>query len=455
MSKGSARQSSGHKSRGAKNGNPTKQQLLRLQHEWISRQIKELDRRDEVNFDRVRERLLGIPASETTVIGDALPPGEPMRVRLALRRLVLDAERHGVELVGANPDGAPQLSPTRFGKTTIDLPTWGMYFFPAGTLARAPLIVRLYKPNQHSTPRLEVHGPTTAADQATTYRRQLWEDAYTIDNPFRNTTLVAKWYQGLDFDVVDDFTEKRERVVLPESIWRTVDENVHGLFTHLDAIQRAGLASNRGVMLVGAPGTGKTAVCRVIASELAGKVTVILCSAPVAQKFLRQLYSEVAHLTPAVVLLEDLDLIVGDREEGRTNVAALAEFLNVLDGLMTEHQGVATVATTNDPRTIDKAAKRSARFDKVIAVPLPSAQARKAILGVYTKRLKFSGGLTEVVAATDGCTGADLRDLVTQAVLQFGESVKGVQLVELAREQAKTRSGRRQIGYRSSAAQAD
>jgi SpoVK/Ycf46/Vps4 family AAA+-type ATPase len=78
---------------------------------------------------------------------------------------------------------------------------------------------------------------------------------------------------------------------------------------------------------------------------------------------------------------------------------------------------VVTVATTNDPASIDAAAKRAARFDRVVDVPPPDAAGRAAILTRYLRRLPGSVDATRVAAATDGATAADLRELVTLAVL--------------------------------------
>jgi cell division protease FtsH len=295
-------------------------------------------------------------------------------------------------------------------------------------------------------PYLDVHCAAKHAELGKAYREQLVDRAYDVDNPFRGRTLVANLTTGLDFDVVHNFGGPREDVILPEGIWRELDENIRGLCDRVDVLRRADLGTNRGILLVGPPGTGKTAACRVIASELVGRVTVVLSSASVAQNWLRPLYKEVGHLSPALVLLEDLDLIVGDRDSGYTNKAALAEFLNVLDGLMTAHQGVAMIATTNDPRTIDAAAKRSARFDRVLQIPLPDVAARAKILNVYLRALKVKGNLTPVAQATKGSNGADLRELVRRAVLRYGERPTVQQLVALGEQ--LPRSTRVPAGFR-------
>jgi hypothetical protein len=422
--------------------------LLRLQYELSRRALAESDANLGSDFNRARAAHLGVPAEETVVFGDLLPPHEPMRSRLALRRLVLDAKRHEgqVRIEGTNPNSSAEWTPMKIGSVLTEIPKWASYYFAPNTIARAAIVVRVF-PQHGVQPYLDVHCQRDAADQGRAYRQQLLDKAYDVDNPFRGLTLKATWTSGLDFDVLTDFKERRADVVLPAAVWREVDENIKGLFARTSVLERVQLGTNRGLLLVGAPGTGKTAACRVIAAELAGQVTVVLCSARIAQHLLPNLYGEVAHLSPAAVILEDLDLIVGDREEGYSDKGALAEFLNVLDGLMTEHRGVATVATTNDPRTIDAAAKRSARFDRIVQVPPPNAKARARILNVYLRNLvplklrtasAWKKAIADVAADARGATGADLRELVRRAVLRHGDRFNARQFRALASDRRWT-----------------
>ena len=425
-------------------GHPSKEGLLRLQYELAKRALAESDAKRNEDFNRARAEHLGVPADSTVVFGDPLPANEPMRSRLALRRLVLDAQRFRgqVRIEGVNPNSSAEWTPVRIGMSVIELPKWASYYFGPSTIASVPMVVRVFQAHGVQ-PYLDVHCQREAGDQGKAYRQQLLDLAYDQDNPFRGLTLKATATTGIDFEVLTDFKERRADVILPATVWREIDENVTMLFERTAVLERMELGTNRGLLLVGVPGTGKTAACKVIAAEHAGRVTVVLCSAGVAQHWLRGLYAEVAHLTPAIVILEDLDLIVGDREEGFTDKRALAEFLNVLDGLMTEHRGVATIATTNDPRTIDAAAKRSARFDRIVQIPLPDASARARILTVYLRslvppKLRRSSGwnttIKSVLKATRGANGADLRELIRRAVLRHGAHFSAAQFRRLAGE---------------------
>jgi ATP-dependent 26S proteasome regulatory subunit len=267
---------------------------------------------------------------------------------------------------------------------------------------------------------LSVHSRSGDADAARAWLDGLLERSRR-DNPFRGRALeaVVAGCTGLRFRVLDLDAVGRADVVLPAAVWDEVDRNVHGLFAARARLAAAGLAENRGLLLAGPPGTGKTLLTRVLAAELPAGVTVVFCDGKAVAGTVRQLYAELEHLAPALVVMEDIDLVVADRHRGSMSTGPLVDFLLALDGAVSRHRGVVTVATTNDPAAIDAAAKRAARFDRLVEVPPPDAVGRAAILTRYLRSLPGSADIdvARVAAATDGATGADLRELVTLAVL--------------------------------------
>jgi hypothetical protein len=102
---------------------------MRLQYELARRALAESDAKENADFHRSRARHLGVVPEETVVFGDLLPVQEPMRTRLALRRLVLDAERHAghVSVEGANPGSSAEWTPIQIGDALIELPKWTSY----------------------------------------------------------------------------------------------------------------------------------------------------------------------------------------------------------------------------------------------------------------------------------------------------------------------------------------
>ncbi|SDU35278.1 AAA family ATPase [Jiangella alkaliphila] len=142
------------------------------------------------------------------------------------------------------------------------------------------------------------------------------------------------------------------------------------------------------------------------------------------------MYEELTRLSPALVVLEDLDLVIGCRRHG--NDLGLHGFLAALDGAMSRHQGVVTVATTNDPRVLDDAAVRAARFDRTVEVPLPDGAQRRAILRRNLGPLAAAVEIEAIADGSDGASGADLRELVRRSVLADGDEVTTATLERFA-----------------------
>jgi SpoVK/Ycf46/Vps4 family AAA+-type ATPase len=210
------------------------------------------------------------------------------------------------------------------------------------------------------------------------------------------------------------------------------------MFERMSTLRESGLGSNRGVLLAGPPGTGKTASCRVLAREVLGDVTAVFADSRLAYGLLSYLYKEISRFGPALLFVEDLDLVVGDREDGRPG-GALLDFLTVLDGLMTQHQDVVTVATTNDPAAVDAGVRRAARFDRIITFPMPDAEARRRILEVYLRAIPHDVDTAAIAEAADGKTGADLREYVRSAVLNATDVVDTETILRMLEDDVRPR----------------
>lgn len=348
------------------------------------------------------------------------------------------------QLIGSDAEEPPEWERLELGERSVRVPRTLAAAYPAGAVAEIPLVVAAEWVHWRSCHVLTVYGRRGDDAAAAAWLAALVRSGRERTNPFRNRVLEAKvTNHGLALRVVEGLTGDRDDLVLPPRVWVEVDRNVHGLFASLDRLRAAGLGRNRGVLLTGPPGTGKTALCRVLAAEVAGRATVVFCDAKAIAYTVRQLYEELGHLAPALVVMEDVDLVIADRSEGGGQ--ALVDFLLALDGAMSMHEGVVTVATTNAAGAIDAAAKRSSRFDVEVEVPAPDVAGRASILRRYLRELGVDIDVSAVAAATEGATGADLRELVSDAVIHLGEAERrGVDLaldtallLRLARERRR------------------
>jgi hypothetical protein len=362
--------------------------------------------------------------------------------QLVTLALAGDLEYAG-ELSGPEGNEPPSYETLELSGERVRVPRAVAAAFPPGAVAPCPLVIVLGE-DWRGDATLAVHSRTDDVDAARHYLEHLLERA-RANNPFRGKVLEASAREGfgLAFRVLDLAPVARDDVILPTRVWDDIDRNVHGLFAALDLLAVAGLPANRGLVLAGPPGTGKTLACRALAGEVGDDVTVIFCDAAAVAASVRALYRELCHLAPALVVMEDLDLVVADRHRGEGG-KPLVDFLLALDGATSNHHGVATVATTNDVGAIDAAAKRAARLDRIIHVPPPDRAGRAAILRRYLRHLDTDVDPDTVAAATDGATGADLREVVTLAVLHAATLPLTTDLLlRLARE----------AGYRPAAGQ--
>jgi hypothetical protein len=215
---------------------------------------------------------------------------------------------------------------------------------------------------------------------------------------------------------------RREDVILPDGVLDRIERQSVVFSKHADRLKAAGRSLKRGILLHGPPGTGKTLTVMYLSGQMPGR-TVILTTG-LGMGLLRPVIQMARMLVPAMVVLEDVDLIAEERGNpwGRGGTL-LYELLNELDGLHDDCD-VIFIMTTNRPEVLEPAlADRPGRVDLAVELPLPDEDGRRKLLELYGQGLVLKDiDLRPVVERTAGASPAFIKELWRRAALLAAES---------------------------------
>lgn len=315
-------------------------------------------------------------------------------------------------LGGGKGRGVPVWNIAETATADLAVPESIMVLVPAGVICDHEVVARLHQADWEAS--VEVFTTVERVVALRTAFRAWVVETTSTASPFRyGQFTVEADNKGVNLARWDAGRASRSDLLLPPQVWETVDRTIHGSLRMSEALAAAGLASSAGVLCVGPPGTGKSALARIVAGEVKDRATVLMATPWAAQRFLGPLFRLAAQLAPAVVVIDDLDLVVGSRGAGAEQ---LHGFLASMDEVMGSPEGVVVLASTNAPGSIDPAAIRASRFDAVIEMKAPRPEGRARILERYLAGFP-DVEIDRVVRATEGATGADLRDLARRAYL--------------------------------------
>jgi DNA polymerase III delta prime subunit len=273
-------------------------------------------------------------------------------------------------------------------------------------------------PGEHD-PGLEVDVAGLPVDAAQRVLAELDELRSEL-NVYRGHLLeVALTPSGVSLGFAASAGLSRDDVVLPDAVLARIERHALGVADHRAALLAAGQHLKRGLLLYGPPGTGKTHTTRYLLGQMTSYTRLVMTGrALVAVGAVTEMARALA---PAVMVLEDVDLVAEERTMGPRSNPVLFDLLDAMDGAAGDAD-LLFLLTTNRADLLELAlAARPGRVDVAVEIALPDGPARERLLALYGRGVPLELTGDDIAAAierTDGVTASFLKELIRRAVLE-------------------------------------
>jgi SpoVK/Ycf46/Vps4 family AAA+-type ATPase len=199
---------------------------------------------------------------------------------------------------------------------------------------------------------------------------------------------------------------------------------------HAEMYRAYGKPIGGGILMYGPPGCGKTHLARATAGEIKAEFLSVGINDVLdmwmgnSERNLHELFERARRTQPCVIFFDEIDALGASRTDMRQSAGRqlINQFLAELDGVQSSNDGVLVLGATNAPWHLDTAFRRPGRFDRIVFVPPPDAEARAGILRVLCRGKPLADVDYDLVARkTDGFSGADLKatlDLAIEEILR-------------------------------------
>ena len=211
-----------------------------------------------------------------------------------------------------------------------------------------------------------------------------------------------------------------------ETVKQELIEAVEWPLKHPESFKRPGVNPPKGILLYGAPGTGKTMLAKAVANE--SQANFILVKGPEllskwvgeSEKAVREVFKKARQVSPCIVFFDEIDSLAPKRglnSDSHVSERVVNQMLTEIDGLEEMHD-VVIIAATNRPDMVDTALLRPGRFDRIILTPVPDEKTRLEVFKVHTAGMPLKDiNLENLAKKTEGYAGSDIESVCREAAI--------------------------------------